>query len=65
MTNDECTNDECRSFVIRHSDIRHSLAVDRREAPIGDHDFGARRHVADLAGDLDLLALGGLAAAAS
>jgi hypothetical protein len=60
------TNDEYRmtngAFVIRKFVIRHFLlAVDRGEAPIGDHDFSARRDVADLAGNLDLLALGGFA----
>ncbi len=40
---------------------RHtSLPIDRREAPVRDNNLGARRHIANLAGNLHLLALRGL-----
>ena len=48
------------SCVIGDHRSSHPLPIHRRQAPIGDHDFRAGRHVADLAGDFDLLALGGL-----
>ena len=50
------------SLVIR-GNLLAALAINRREAPIADDHFGAGCNVAHLAGDFDLLALGGLAEA--
>src|SRR4051812_14432696 len=36
------------------------LPIDRRESPVRDNNLGARRHIANLASNLDLLALRGL-----
>jgi hypothetical protein len=53
MTNAERLNS---SFVIRHF-----LPIDRSKTPISNHDLRPRRHIANLAGNLNLLALGGFA----
>ena len=46
------------SLVLGHWSFP-PLAVDRRKIPVGDEDFRAGRNIANLAGDLDLLALRG------
>lgn len=45
--------------TIRDHRPRFTLAIDCGQAPVGDDYFSAGSHIANLAGDLDLLALGG------